>query len=173
MAITAQEYSEAAYALRFYPKTHRETYPILKLAGEWGEMLGKWRACQTDQSGTARDELLLECGDVLWYVNAALITFGDQYLFCENLNHVETYTAIEFGTGTVLHLCEIVGKHVRDGDDVERIRLILNKLKTLQFYLVTIINDVGSTEEEVAEMNLAKLTSRKARGVQSGDGDHR
>ena len=41
------------------------------------------------------------------------------------------------------------------------------------FYVAAIASDIGYSLEEIAEMNIDKLTDRKARNVLSGSGDHR
>jgi len=66
-----------------YEKLSRETYreltmtepsiyPILGLTSEVGELAGKFKKLYRDQKGVEppgfRDEVLLELGDVLWYL---------------------------------------------------------------------------------------------------------
>jgi len=47
------------------------------------------------------------------------------------------------------------------------------ELGDVLWYLTQICTELGLTLEEVAEANLVKLFSRQARGVLTGDGDHR
>jgi len=47
------------------------------------------------------------------------------------------------------------------------------ELGDVLWYISTISRDLGLTLEEVAQANIEKLTSRKARGVIHGNGDNR
>ena len=68
-------------------------------------------------------------------------------------------------------LAEITKKHIRDG--------VLKKSQAkkclFQIYinLVSLLIEFNVTIEEVAELNLEKLSSRKSRGVIQGSGDNR
>jgi NTP pyrophosphatase (non-canonical NTP hydrolase) len=66
---------------------------------------------------------------------------------------------------------EKVKKGWRDGTfDLEG---YIYKLGDVLWYLNASAEKVGFTLEEVAEVNINKLRSRHARGVISGEGDHR
>jgi len=64
----------------------------------------------------------------------------------------------------------------RDNDGVmtvEKLDAILLELGDVLWYLANLSQDLGLTLEEVAQANLDKLSSRKARGVIGGEGDNR
>ena len=69
--MTFDEYDEKAKVTAIYPKASDwpPIYPILGLCGEVGELAG--------QVGVSSTELvLLECGDVLWYLSAFVRDLG-------------------------------------------------------------------------------------------------
>lgn len=73
--MTFAEYEEAAARTRLYPAHAALLYPVMKLAGEAGEVAGKVGAHVGEHGSdlladTTLDELALECGDVLWYLAA-------------------------------------------------------------------------------------------------------
>jgi NTP pyrophosphatase (non-canonical NTP hydrolase) len=68
-----QAYQERSRATARYPQAGANpTYPTLGLCGEAGEVADKVKKVLRDQGGhfdaAVRDDLLLELGDVLWYV---------------------------------------------------------------------------------------------------------
>ena len=73
--------------------------------------------------------------------------------------------------GEAGEVAEKVKKHIRDGvlnvDDLKK------ELGDVLWYLAAIASDLGLKLDDVAEANLQKLRSRKARGVISGSGDNR
>lgn len=82
--MTLQEYQEGARATANYPYEARLLYPVLKLAGEAGEVsekLGKlmrdqgWRPGEALPPG-AREALTRELGDVLWYLASISADLG-------------------------------------------------------------------------------------------------
>ena len=112
--MTLDAYQDAARSTARYPQEAALLYPVLKLAGEAGEVaekLGKamrdggWRPGEP-LSEELRDALVKELGDVLWYVASVAV-------------------------------------------------------------------DLGSSLDEVAERNVAKLADRAERGVIHGSGDDR
>ena len=74
--MTFDEYQSAARRTALYPDETRLLYPVLKLAGEAGEVaekVGKWMRDEgwlpgMEVSSMQRDALVKELGDVLWYV---------------------------------------------------------------------------------------------------------
>ncbi|MCB9820261.1 nucleoside triphosphate pyrophosphohydrolase family protein [Candidatus Nomurabacteria bacterium] len=61
------------------------------------------------------------------------------------------------------------GGQLSDEDKQE----ILKELGDILWYINSVSNLLGSNLEEVAQKNLDKVLSRKARGVQTGSGDNR
>lgn len=82
--MTLDEYQEAAGRTALYPRDARLVYPVLKLAGEAGEVaekVGKWMRDEgwspgTEPTPAQRAALVKELGDVLWYVAAVAADLG-------------------------------------------------------------------------------------------------
>jgi NTP pyrophosphatase (non-canonical NTP hydrolase) len=74
--MTLDEYQTAARRTALYPDEAKLLYPVLKLAGEAGEVaekVGKWMRDEgwlpgREITDAQRDALVKELGDVLWYV---------------------------------------------------------------------------------------------------------
>lgn len=74
--MTLDEYQTAARGTALYPQEARLLYPVLKLAGEAGEVAEKLGKLMRDEgwspgralSDAHRTALVKELGDVLWYV---------------------------------------------------------------------------------------------------------
>jgi NTP pyrophosphatase (non-canonical NTP hydrolase) len=79
-------------------------------------------------------------------------------------------------SGEVGEVAEKVKKIIRDGDgtltDPDRDKIAL-ELSDVCWYLAVLAFELDYTLEEVMQMNLDKLNSRKERGVLSGSGDNR
>ncbi len=56
---------------------------------------------------------------------------------------------------------------------VEQARSLALELGDVLFYLAACAGDIGYSLEEIAEMNIEKLTDRKQRQVLTGSGDNR
>jgi NTP pyrophosphatase (non-canonical NTP hydrolase) len=67
-----KEYQEKALATSIFPKEVSLVYPALGLCGEVGEVAEKIKKIYRDEKGLVSEEkrasLLLELGDVLWYM---------------------------------------------------------------------------------------------------------
>jgi NTP pyrophosphatase (non-canonical NTP hydrolase) len=76
--MTIDDYAAGARATAHYPPSAHLLYPVLKLAGEAGEVAEKLGKLMRDEGWSPgdpltdgqRDALALELGDVLWYVAA-------------------------------------------------------------------------------------------------------
>lgn len=82
--MTLDEYQQGARSTALYPDEARLLYPILKLAGEAGEVAEKLGKLMRDEdwlpgaelTDPQRDALVKELGDVLWYVASAAADLG-------------------------------------------------------------------------------------------------
>jgi NTP pyrophosphatase (non-canonical NTP hydrolase) len=82
--MTLDEYATGARATAAYPRSATLLYPVLKLAGEAGEVAEKLGKLMRDEgwapgvplSEAQRDALALELGDVLWYLAAVAHDLG-------------------------------------------------------------------------------------------------
>lgn len=85
------------------------------------------------------------------------------------------YPALKLA-GEAGEVAEKVGKSLR-GDfslDDPNVKLeLLKELGDVLWYVNALANDLGSDLQTVADMNITKLESRKARGVLAGSGDNR
>ena len=67
------QYQKKARATAFYPNAgNNPIYPTLGLAGEAGEVAEKVKKVIRDKNGvfdpTSKNQIMLELGDVLWYI---------------------------------------------------------------------------------------------------------
>ena len=78
--------------------------------------------------------------------------------------------------GETGEVCEKIKKVYRDNNgvftDEKRIE-ITKEIGDVLWYLASICNDLSISLDDAANMNIAKLASRKERGVLSGSGDNR
>ena len=68
-------------------------------------------------------------------------------------------------------VAEKVKKQVRDG--VFNRHEVAKELGDVLWYLANICNDIGYNLDEIADLNISKLSSRKGRHVIQGSGDNR
>lgn len=161
------EYKRRALALAIYPQRGNNlTYTALGLAGETGEFCDKLKKEIRDRIEDS-EGLLLELGDVLWYTVACADECGQ-----ELAPPAEALPGLKIeGCGLLMSklsgrvsedvLCGIAGGY------------IVVQLQNMLRVIATAAQVLGSSIEEVAEMNLEKLESRARRGVLSGSGDER
>ena len=79
-------------------------------------------------------------------------------------------------TGEAGEVADKVKKVIRDnnGNFSEEKRFeIAKEVGDVLWYIDNLANDLGYTLEEIGEMNIKKLSSRKERGVLNGNGDNR
>lgn len=79
--------------------------------------------------------------------------------------------------GEAGEIAEKVKKWVRDegaGEmSNERRMALLSELGDPLWYITSLADDLGFSLQEIVDANVAKLTSRRDRGVLKGDGDNR
>lgn len=78
--MTLEEYQINAQKTALYPEAYRLLYPTLGLVGEAGELANKVKKVLRDHEGhltpEVREALVLELGDVLWYVAQVATDLG-------------------------------------------------------------------------------------------------
>ena len=79
--MTFEEYQKEPQKTALYPEAYRLVYPALGLAGEAGELANKVKKVLRDHGGhlseEAREAILAELGDVLWYVAQVATDLGE------------------------------------------------------------------------------------------------
>ena len=75
------EYQQEAQKTAIYPnKGNNYSYPVIGLTGEAGEVAEKIKKVVRDHGGImtpeAKESVMLELGDVLWYVSALATEIG-------------------------------------------------------------------------------------------------
>lgn len=79
-------------------------------------------------------------------------------------------------TGEAGEVADKVKKVIRDNNgnfSAEKRTEIAKEVGDVLWYIANLANDLGYTLEEIGEMNITKLSSRKERGVLNGNGDNR
>lgn len=76
--------------------------------------------------------------------------------------------------GEAGEVADKVKKIIRDNKNIVNERVeIAKELGDVLWYLAAVSRDIGVTLEDVAQMNIEKLESRKERGTLQGNGDNR
>lgn len=76
-------------------------------------------------------------------------------------------------SGEVGELHSLLAKRIRDGRPVDIKALMCKELGDILWSLAAIADDYGYTLEDIAQVNIDKLTKRKAAGTIQGNGDIR
>ena len=164
--MTFEEYQQAAVSFRM-DTANNEEYLTLGLIAEVGEAAGKLAKRRRD--GVFDEKAFIkELGDILWFV-ANLADYYDRWNY----------------TNLSAELKDCFDDEA-DGDSFEdsTMKSIVSCVALSVFNEGNYLNDVienvcnlagrhGYTLEQVAEINIAKLRDRQARGVIKGNGDER
>lgn len=191
-------YRKKVEELAFYPYAGEKNvasliYPVLGLNGEVTELLEKVGA-ETDYGNAHEmkrkhiEPILYEMGDVLWYITRVADELDTSLenvvgsIPVENISYNEQKFAVNARKMVIAcgRIAEITKKTLRDdnGDitaDIssERRKLILEALREVVQYFIILSENFKTNMDEIAEMNVQKLESRKNRGTLSGSGDNR
>lgn len=138
-----------------------------------------------------RTKLLLELGDILYYLSRLCIHLGyhsvegflvnaQNYLDSVSTKSLEesdfftTYMALNFASGT---LAGLIKKYVRGDSNYQDLSLLQVFCESYLFIMFLIIDelayDLNSDLKTVMDENTNKLTKRKNAGTIQGDGDFR
>lgn len=85
--------------------------------------------------------------------------------------HAIVYPALGIA-GEGGEIAEKVKKWLRGDKELDKAE-VAKELGDVCWYIASMADDLGFSLQDVIDMNVAKLTSRKQRGVQKGDGDNR
>lgn len=98
--------------------------------------------------------------------------YQDKAMSFRLFNADELYAVLNL-TGEVGELNSLLAKSIRDGEPEGFHDLIKKELGDILWHVAAIADDVGVPLDQIAELNIEKLTSRKQRGVITGSGDNR
>lgn len=87
-------------------------------------------------------------------------------------NAALSYTALGL-TGEAGEYAEKIKKKLRDGDEKFNPEAAAKELGDVLWYITRSANELGYSLRDIAAMNVAKLTARKAKGTLQGSGDNR
>lgn len=103
-------------------------------------------------------------------------TFNDYQDFVKTMKvypekHAIVYPALGI-CGEGGEIAEKVKKWLRGDRELDKLEL-LKEAGDVLWYLASLADDLGYSFQDMVDENVKKLSSRKARGVQKGDGDNR
>lgn len=85
--------------------------------------------------------------------------------------HAIVYPALGI-SGEGGEIAEKVKKWLRGDRELDKFEL-LKEAGDVLWYITSLADDLGYSLQDLVDANVTKLTSRKERGVQKGDGDNR
>lgn len=165
--MTFEEYQKQAVSFRT-DTANNEEYLTLGLIAEVGEAAGK--LAKRVRDGVWDEKAFIkELGDILWFV-ANLADYYDKYndtnlsVELKECFKQDAFAVLFSNTYQMIKIADYAVGAVKVGGDCF-------------IDLISVVCDIagcyGYTLEQVAEINLAKLRDRQARGVIKGNGDER
>ena len=203
--ITVAEYEAGTAETAIYPEVGSGFYAALRyvghgLTGEIGEISEKIKKVYRDEEGILSDEkvreLVLECGDVLWYLTRASVehsvglfetlqtdtpadTFDNMNFnwYNEDNNLLDQDMSIlDRASHYVSGMAEWNGAYIgeiRSYDYLNSSIAAQYALSSIALNLNELLKVLGSSMGQAAQLNHNKLFSRKDRGDIGGSGDNR
>lgn len=150
-------YAEQAWEFAL-PSARNEPYLVLGLWGEAGELASLMAKSIRDETELDKTAAAKELGDIMWFIASTAMFEDVEEYFTDLLNDAEATDSdqtIPESTGEVIEA------------------LLRTDLIDLFDSIATLAHRLGYTLDEVLEMNLAKLQSRRDRGKITGSGDDR
>lgn len=175
------DYANAIADLAVYPDDVALRYCGLGLVGEAGEVANQVKKIWRDDGGvltpSRTGKLQAEMGDVIWYAARFAFHLGievdDRYEPWDKGNPVtgRASSDIFFATENLSFIAAgcVSPEDLEDLEKIERIYIVDTLFRTL----ADVADLLGTNLNALAANNLAKLTSRKDRGVLQGSGDDR
>jgi len=158
----------------------RILYYSIKLVGETGEVADKIGKLYRNHNGEATDEfkqsIMLELGDVAWYATQILSYYNSAYNpddigLREPKNEYRLFVALQDLACNAADVFQSGMIDMRKSTNDTQLRVyrthwVLAQVGAIAAYF-------GGSIEQVFEMNIAKLSDRKERGVIASEGDNR
>lgn len=168
--MTYNEYKIGALRTATYPKQLRFLYLRLGIREETGEVCGKLKKLIRDKGwvpgmpvmGEDRTAILLELGDVAWYCACFAHERGTKIAVKEDLDMLKRNIGNQEGTENIC----------MKADDLANVATGENFIVAF-IYIEMMAQMLGSSLNEVCQMNLDKLESRQKRNKIHGSGDYR
>lgn len=150
-------YAEQAWDFAL-PSARNVEYLSLGLWGEVGELASLVAKSIRDETELDNTVVAKELGDIVWFVasSAMFMDAGDDFT-------------------TLLHDAEVSDNARTLVEEAEAVLYATIRTDFLDLFdsIATLAHGLGYTLDEVLEMNLAKLQSRRDRGKITGSGDDR
>lgn len=180
-------YQTAALATAL-PTAHSTEYLLPGLLSELGELAGVLAKEYRDSTPINYEDRLSEMGDIAWVVAVWLHDLDTTTTNIDNLG-VSNET---ISKNPLTHPIDVVGlmlsiteplvsscanlranPSLTPAGDVVAKNVLLSLWRLLEFYAPTIAPNMEDPFKAALDSNIAKLTSRRARGKLGGSGDHR
>ena len=170
------DYQERAITTKIYADEIGVPYVVLGIIGEVGEFIEKFSETEDDISN---DLLTKELGDIYWYLAGFFSEVdektGDHIIIPDYISpFIDSISNLSYSAFTI---AELTKKYLRDEYPVkmgsDRFNKIVEHIQTINTVLISLCATMDVELETILEANIAKLQSRKERGVLSGDGDTR
>ncbi|MBM26143.1 MAG: hypothetical protein CL760_10770 [Chloroflexi bacterium] len=165
--INLNPYKKAALETAFYPRFGENIlYPVIAIVEECGELMEKL------EDGSPHEAIAKELGDILWYSAMVYHELDEDFSF----RLEKTYM---IPSKLIIYLSKISGiikKSQRDQNgeiSEEKKKELLNHMDLLLSFVHNVGSQIDYTIEEVCDMNIRKIESRKERGMLAGSGDDR
>ena len=182
------DYQEKSSITAIYPGANWNEFGILYaslgLVDEVGEA---FELIDSDNTAIARDKLIKEISDVLWYLSRVHVEWRLEFSGTEEVAFevkydtpgYSVYEMLSYMMTNAAKICGVTKKYLRD-ENYHLDHPSQEKRTQVQFYLGCIFNSLYNllgilnvSLEDVMKVNLEKLYSRMDRGVLSGSGDNR
>lgn len=192
--MTFEEYRIKADVVAQYPGRMDKdgiVYCLMGLGGESGELLEKIKKIYRDKNGTideeAKDWLIQEIGDVLWYCSQIYselrLPFENFPAIPNNIKEIKDFQ--NYIDGDFYDKERTIQQLIRRGffllysagrllgDHTYNNKIKKENMTVILYNLVSICIETGISLEHAASANIEKLYSRKERGKLQGSGDNR
>ena len=166
--MTFEEYQTKAESFKT-PSANNLEYLTLGLVGELGEAAGKLAKKIRDDKFD-KEAFAQELGDILWFL--ANLTPHYKGLTWESVEKIAGTAEDNYAGKKPVEIFLLFSERVAATAYFSKFLKWHNFAITL-YGLSCVAAKYGYTLEQLAELNIAKLSSRKARGVIQGNGDER